>query len=264
MPEARGVLGRIALHTLKRVEGIKRRMPLAELRAKPLYRRKPLDFALAFEGPGLRVISEIKFASPSEGFLGSWKPSCEEAVRIAGAYLTAGAAALSVLTERHFFAGAPEHLAAVRERYPQALLLMKDFVMDPYQLELALACGADAVLLIAALGKDLRELLRAAKALGLSALVEVHTQEELLKAQEAGARIIGVNCRDLRTLRTDLQVARDLAGLVQGPLLVAESGLGSRAELAELASLGYRGFLVGTRLMKAEDPGQALRELLSG
>jgi indole-3-glycerol phosphate synthase len=170
---------------------------------------------------------------------------------------------LSILTERNFFAGAPEFLEAVRRAYPEAPLLMKDFFLEPYQLELARSCGADCVLVIAALAKTcLKAMLKAAEALGLSALVEVHDEGELEAAQAAGARLLGVNSRDLGTLKTDLDTARRLAPLAApGAVLVAESGLKSQAELRELKGLGYRGFLIGTALMQAEDPGQALAEL---
>lgn len=260
------MLERIAAHAAKRVERLKAEKPVAALRREPLYARRPRALAQALEGAGPRVIAEIKFASPSEGFLRpDLKPSAEEALRISGSYLAAGAAALSILTERNFFAGSPDYLRAAREHYPEAFLLMKDFLVDSYQLELARACGADAVLLITALHDDkgLSARLRLAKELGLSALVEVHTREELELARAAGAGLIGVNSRDLRTLKTDLRTARELAGLAPGALLVAESGIKNRAEIDELAGLGYRGFLIGTSLMKAADPGEALRALLA-
>lgn len=259
------MLERIAAHAAKRVERLKAERPVKALRKEPLYGRRPRPMALALEGAGPRVIAEIKFASPSEGFLRpGLKPSAAEALRIAGSYLAAGAAALSILTERNFFAGSPDYLRAVRERHPEAFLLMKDFFVDPYQFELARACGADAVLLITALygDKGLPAMLGIAGSLGLCALVEVHTREELELARLAGAGLIGVNSRDLRTLKTDLRTARDLAGLAPGALLIAESGLKSRAEIEDLAGLGYRGFLIGTSLMKADDPGEALRKLL--
>lgn len=256
-------MARIAAHTSKRVERCKKETPLEALRQKPLYGRKPRDFAKAFSGAFPRVIAEVKFASPSEGPLRKEEPSAEAAVRIAGAYLSRGAAALSILTERNFFGGTPDFLQGVREAFPEAFLLMKDFFIDPYQFELARACGADCVLLIAALvGGRLKAMLKLAQDLELSALVEVHDENELSAAKAAGAAIIGVNSRDLRTLKTDLDVARRLAAKAGGGLLIAESGLKSRAELLELSGLGYRGFLVGTTFMKQEDPGLALAELL--
>src|SRR5207247_879263 len=126
--QAPDMLRRIALHVEKRLSRLKTEVPVARLRADPFYARAPRDLAAALSGPPPRVIAEIKFASPSEGFLRpGLKPSAEEAVRIAGAYLSAGAGALSILTERNFFAGEPAYLAAVRRAYPDAALLMKDF-----------------------------------------------------------------------------------------------------------------------------------------
>ncbi|MBI3551304.1 MAG: indole-3-glycerol-phosphate synthase [Elusimicrobia bacterium] len=261
---AADVLASIAAHTDKRVARLKTERPIGALKSSPLYKREPRDFARAFDGTFPRVIAEIKFASPSAGFLRQEEPAPEAAARIAGSYLAHGAAALSVLTERHFFAGAPEFLSAVRAARPDAFLLMKDFFIDPYQFELARAHGADCVLLIAALLKTgLKAMLGAAQGLGLSALVEVHDEGELEAAKGAGARLIGVNSRDLRTLKTDLDVARRLAGKAPGAVMIAESGLKSRAELSELSGLGYKGFLVGTALMRVEDPGLALSQLIS-
>jgi indole-3-glycerol phosphate synthase len=257
------VLSRIAAHVEKRVARFKNERPIAELKKSSLYDRKPGDFARAFDGAFPRVIAEVKFASPSSGFLREEKPTPEAAVRIAGSYLSHGAAALSILTERNFFAGDPAFLEGVRRAHPQAPLLMKDFFLDPYQFELARACGADCVLLIVALVQGaLKGMLAQARGLGLSALVEVHDEAELEAAKAAGASLIGVNSRSLRTLKTDLEVARRLSGGAPGACLIAESGLKSRAELSELAGLGYKGFLVGTTLMRVEDPGRALAELV--
>lgn len=258
------VLTRIGLHTEKRVERWKQQRPERALKESPLYARAPRDFARAFEGRAPRVIAEVKFASPSEGFLlPPEKANAQEAARVAGGYLRAGAAAVSILTERHYFAGAPEFLGEARRAHPDAFLLMKDFVIDPYQLHLARAEGADCVLLIAALLHGALPLLhREARALGLSVLVEVHDAEELAAAREMGAAIVGVNSRDLKTLKTDLAVARALADKAPGAVMIAESGLRTRQDLDELSALGYRGFLIGTSLMKQHDPGQALRALL--
>lgn len=258
------VLTRIALHVGKALERRKREFPVDALKRQPLYAREPRSLRAALEKKKPAVIAEVKFASPSEGLLRGTHPSPDDAAAIAGSYLSNGAAALSILTERNFFAGAPEFLVAVREKQPDAALLMKDFVFDPYQLELARAIGADAVLLIVALvGTQLSDLHARARALGLSVLVETHTEEELELAKSAGAEIVGVNSRNLKTLKTDLEVARRLAGKAPGALLVAESGLKTRADIDELAGLGYGAFLVGTSLMKQPDPGAALKELLA-
>lgn len=259
------VLSRIAHSTCRRVEALKAKSPVAALRALPLYDRVPGDMRRALSGLGPNVIAEIKFASPSEGALRPG-PDAAAAAKIAGGYLAAGARALSILTEPEFFAGSPEYLKAAREAFPAAPILMKDFFLDPYQFELARAHGADAVLLIAALVEaDLGPLLHKAQALGLSVLVEVHTEEELEAAQKVGASLLGVNSRDLKTLTTDLAVARRLSARADKDkaLLVAESGIATRADIDGLAACGYSAFLVGTSLMRQDDPGRALSELLA-
>lgn len=260
------VLGHIAERTKERVAHWKRERPESALVNEPLYARRPLSLVRALAAPGPRFIAEVKFASPSEGFLrkpGSASP--EEAARIAAGYVDAGAAAVSILTEPEYFSGDPSFLIAARGARPDAILLMKDFLIDPYQLELARACGADAVLLITALlGPRLHEMLFAARARGLSTLVEVHDEAETEAALGCTADVIGVNSRDLRTLKTDLDVARRLAPLATlAAAAVAESGLRSREEIEELADLGYKGFLVGTALMKESDPAAALTSLVA-
>jgi indole-3-glycerol phosphate synthase len=142
---------------------------------------------------------------------------------------------------------------------------MKDFVVDPYQFELARSIGADAVLLIASLvGPRLGELYAAAKELDLSVLIEVHDEKEAEAALMTGGAVIGVNSRDLKTLKVDLAVAKRLAPMVrQAPAAVAESGIRSKADIESLAAVGYKGFLVGTSFMKTADPGAALRSFLS-
>lgn len=266
---AGGVLRKIARATSRRVQKFKKGLPVAALREQALYRRAPLEFAAAFAGPGPKVIAEIKFASPSEGLLRR-EPGERAAAAIAKRYLLAGACALSVLTEPEFFSGSIEYLKSVRLRFPKAPLLMKDFFLDPYQLELARACGADAVLLmVSLLGARVKPMLARAEALGLSALVEVHTEAEFALALKCGASLIGVNSRDLKTLKTDLGVARRLAAFPSTRrrrrcLLIAESGISQAQDIAELSECGYDGFLVGTQLMRRPDPGVALKELLAG
>jgi len=219
----------------------------------PAFRR-----ALA-DGVWPRVVAECKRRSPSRGVLrADYDPAA-----IAREYERAGAAALSVLTEPSFFDGSLEHLRAVRSvvRLP---VLCKDFVVTHYQVFEAADAGADAVLLIvAALAPgQLRALHTLGESLGLAALVEVHDERELDVAMEAGASILGVNSRNLRTLEVDLAVARRLASrLPAGAVRVAESGLRTPEDLTELSALGYDAFLVGERFMAAADPGAALREL---
>jgi indole-3-glycerol phosphate synthase len=261
MGEVGGVLADIAAATKRRLEREKARTPEAALRTMLSAQRQPRDFRGALGPGGLKVIAEVKLASPSEGALGSGLGPAE----VARAYCANGAAAISVLTEPDFFLGRIAHLTRIREQVPLPLL-MKDFFLEAYQLLQARVFGADcALLIVALLGKEkLRAMLREAGELGLDALVEVHDERELEAALEAGALLIGVNNRDLRTLQVDLDVSRRLAplGVKGGALLISESGLRSRAQLEELAALGYRGFLVGTHLIKSGRPGDALAALL--
>jgi len=208
----------------------------------------------------VNVIAECKRRSPSKGVLAvEYDP-----VRIAGQYEEGGAAAISVLTEPTFFDGSLDDLIAVRARV-KLPLLRKDFIVDEYQLFEARAAGADAILLIvAALDQAaLSALQTRAWALGLAALVEVHDEEELQRACDAGARVIGVNNRNLRTLVVDVQASERLAARMPKDIVaVSESGLKTREELDRLASVGYRAFLIGERFMTDPSPAQAIRELI--
>jgi len=206
------------------------------------------------------VIAECKRRSPSRGVLA---PQYDP-VAIARQYETGGASAISVLTEPTFFDGALEHLAAVRQAVTLPLL-RKDFIVDEYQLLEARAIGADAALLIVAALKqqDLVRLQRRAWELGLAALVEVHDDEELTRAIDSGAQIIGVNNRNLRTLAVDVAASRRLGARIPASVVgVSESGLTSRTDLEELAGQGYRAFLIGERFMTAPNPAQAIADLI--
>jgi indole-3-glycerol phosphate synthase len=208
----------------------------------------------------VNVIAECKRRSPSHGVL----RAAYDPVAIARGYAAAGAAAVSVLTEPTFFDGSLEHLASVRDAVALPVL-RKDFVVSEYQLLEARANGADAVLLIAAAlaSKDLRALARSAAALALDVLVEVHDPAELDRALEAGATIVGVNNRNLRTLAVDVGLSeRVIAAVPAGVVPVSESGLKSPSDLQRLRAVGYRAFLIGERFMTSDDPGAALRSLL--
>jgi indole-3-glycerol phosphate synthase len=206
------------------------------------------------------VIAECKRRSPSRGVLAAdYDP-----VSIARKYEAGGAAAISVLTEPTFFDGALAHLAAVREAVGLPLL-RKDFVVDDYQLLEARAAGADAILLIVAAleQSELVRLQARAWELGLAALVEVHDDEELARAVESGARLIGVNNRNLRTLTVDVSASDRLAAkMPAGVVGVSESGLQSRSDLERLAAAGYRAFLIGERFMTDPDPARAIGDLI--
>jgi indole-3-glycerol phosphate synthase len=237
------------------VETLRARAEAAPVR--PGHFRKALERA-----DRINVIAECKRRSPSRGLL---RPSYDP-VAIATGYEAGGAAALSVLTEPTFFDGSLEHLAAVRAAVGLPLL-RKDFIVDAYQLYEARVAGADAVLLIvAALSPaDLRALLSEAARLGLDALVEVHNQDELEVAIEAGAPIVGVNNRNLRDFTVTLETSyRLIERIPRGVLAVSESGLKSAEDLSGLRAAGYRGFLLGERLMTSPEPGAALRGLLDG
>jgi indole-3-glycerol phosphate synthase len=207
------------------------------------------------------VIAELKKASPSRGLIRADFRPRDLALELEAA----GAAALSVLTEPHYFQGHPEVLrqAAGAVGIP---LLRKDFIIHPVQLAEALDWGASAVLLIAAAltPDDYRRLYEAARASGLDVLSEVHSREELEVVLAAGAHIVGVNSRDLKTFRTDLAgTAELLAAIPAGVVRVAESGIRDGADLAGLRAAGADAFLIGETLMRAASPGDALRELLA-
>ena len=206
-----------------------------------------------------RIIAECKRRSPSRGIL---RPHYRPAAH-ARAYAAAGAAAISVLTEPTFFDGEPVHLAAVRAAVPTPLL-RKDFIVTEYQVHESAVLGADAVLLIAAALSDdeLRRLRARAVSLGLAALVEVHSRAELDRALAAGAEIIGVNSRNLRTLEVDLDGVVTLAAAIPDAVVsVAESGIRTADDIRRLTALGYDAFLIGERLITQPDPGAALEAL---
>ncbi len=218
-------------------------------------------FAAALVRPGpISVIAEHKRRSPSRGRI---REDLEPA-DVARRYEAAGAAALSVLTDEPFFGGRLSHLAEAR-RATGLPALRKDFIVDPWQIREARAAGADAVLLIVAALADaeLRSLLGEARAVGVDALVEVHDGPELERALAAGARLVGVNNRDLRTLVVSLETSLGLAAAIPDDVVaVAESGIKSGADMKRLRDAGFDACLVGEHLMASPDPGEALRQLL--
>ncbi|MBZ5560257.1 MAG: indole-3-glycerol phosphate synthase TrpC [Acidobacteriia bacterium] len=258
------VLATIVAATRRSVDVRRDREPMAALaeRAHAAPERTGRFRAALLEKDRVNVIAECKRRSPSRGVLrAGYDP-----VAIARSYVDAGAAAISVLTEPSFFDGALEHLIAVRAAL-DVPILRKDFIVSEYQLLEAKAAGADAVLLIVAALRpvELKVLYDHASRLGLDVLVEVHDEKDLAIALDAGAQIIGVNNRNLRTLDVDVHASDALIGRVPpDTIAVSESGLKTAEDLQRLRGLGYRAFLVGERFMTAPDPGAALRGLLSG
>ena len=256
------LLEAIVAATRARVEAAIDRAPYSSLeRRAAALQPNGAGFRERLSRPGsINVIAECKRRSPSRGVL----RAAYDPVAIAIGYERAGAAAISVLTEPGFFDGSLEHLEAVRA-VVKAPLLRKDFILDEYQLLEARAAGADAILLIVAVLSDgeLMRLSKAAAGLGLAALVEVHDAVECRRAVAAGASIIGVNNRDLRTLQVDLTASREVAGVLpEAAIGVSESGLKTSADLHAMKALGYRAFLMGERFMIEPDPGAALAELI--
>lgn len=259
------ILAAILGRKRKRVEAAKSARPLEELSASAARLRAdstPHAFrhALRLEGQA-NIIAEFKRASPSKGLI-SDNASPEEAAK---AYAEGGAVAVSVLTEEDSFLGSLEDLRAVRAAVSLPVL-RKDFIFDEYQLYESAEAGADALLLIAAALDDepLHRLLSITEVeLGMDALVEVHTEEELERALLSGATLIGVNNRNLHTFQVSLEVSVRMAGRVPPDvLLVSESGLTTADDIERLRRLGYRGFLIGETLMRAASPAEELRALV--
>jgi len=233
--------------------------PEEELRAQIADLPPPRDFAGALSAEGISLIAEIKRASPSAGNI---RPDLDPADQ-ARLYQQAGAAAVSILTETRYFKGSLDDLASVKETVGLPVL-RKDFLIDPYQIYQSRATGADAVLLISdMLEKDeLLTLLEAAGAAGLAVLTEAHGEEALAAAIDAGARIIGINNRNLKDFTVSLDVTRRLRPLVPlSGVVISESGIHAPAQMAELRVLGVDAVLIGEALVTAPDPGQRLREL---
>jgi indole-3-glycerol phosphate synthase len=256
-------LARICASTRAAVARRKAELPLNELEARlpvapPRAFRRALEARL--ERDGLALIAEIKKASPSRGLIrADFDPPT-----LARAYAAGGAACLSVLTEETWFQGADQHLSAARAAVDLPCL-RKDFILEPYQVVEARAIGADCVLLIlAALDDGLaRELAATARALDLDVLLEVHDTVELERALRLESALIGINNRDLKSLKVDLRTTEQLAPLVPGDrLLVVESGLSRHADLERMAAAGARSFLVGEALMREADVAAATRALL--
>ncbi len=246
------ILDQIAAAARGRVEASKKRLPPDEMKRRSLRcARAGFPFEAAVRKPGLSFICEVKKASPSKGVITEDFPYAA----IAGAYEAAGADAVSILTEPEFFLGSDEYLSEIRALV-KLPLLRKDFVIDEYQLYESKLIGADAVLLICALldGETLRRYLGLCGELGLSALVEAHDEAEVEAAVLAGARIVGVNNRDLKTFEVDLDNCVRLRPYVpENILFVAESGIKTPSDVARLHKAGVDAVLIGETLMRSAD-----------
>ena len=225
-------------------------------------RQKPaLDLAMALKGDHIRLIAEVKQASPSRGMLSpNFNP-----IELARTYAEGGAAAISVLTEANYFMGSIEHLAAIKEVVGLPLL-RKDFIFDFYQIYESRAYGADALLLIVAIlsQEQLKELVSLSHSLGLRCLVEVHNEGEVERAVHSEAEIIGINNRDLNTLSTDINMTRRLRPLIpQERIVVSESGIKSKRDIEKLGKWGVDAVLIGEALVTAGDVRAKMKELLS-
>ena len=257
------VLSEIIGKKRERVASAKELVAFDVLRSQALAKRtsaKPHALRSALQRDGINIIAEFKRRSPSKGVI----RKDADLVSIVRGYQAGGAVALSILTEEDYFDGALADLRAVKELVDLPVL-RKDFVFDEYQIYESAAAGADAVLLIVAVldDRELASLRRVAEdELGIDALVEVHNSEEMNRAASCGAKIVGVNNRDLRTFAVSLETSLLLAPLApRDSLLVSESGLKDGADLQRLKERGFHGFLIGESLMRARDPGAALRDL---
>ncbi len=266
MPEET-ILDRIVARRRRDLMELKQRLPAAALERRLPDSPAVLDFARRLRSAGpMAIIGEIKRASPSRGDIAP----AADAVALARALAGAGAAAISVLTESHWFKGDLSDLESVRKSCDGAAvdrvgILRKDFIVDEYQVLEARCSGADSVLLIvAALQQpELADLIAVSRRLGMEPLVEVNNRAELDRALEAGALLVGINNRDLRTFEVDLETTNRLAAAVPDSILLAAlSGVRGRADIERFAAAGARAALVGEALMMAPDPGAKMRELL--
>ncbi|HHW39911.1 MAG TPA: indole-3-glycerol phosphate synthase TrpC [Syntrophomonadaceae bacterium] len=258
------ILDQIVSAKREEVARLREAFPLHRLRRQAEEAPPARDFLRALKRTGgqVNLIAEIKRASPSRGVI---RPDFDPPA-LAREYESAGAKAISVLTDERFFQGHPEHLRRVREAVALPVL-RKDFIIDPVQIYESRLLGADAVLLIAAVLEQsrLEDCLALARELGMAALVEVHTEEELYRVLRTGARIIGINNRDLATFKTDLSTTFNLAPLIPpGRVVVSESGIRTGEDLVRLAERGIDSVLVGEALMRAPDVAAEIRRLLGG
>ena len=255
------MLDEIIAQKKEEVKQRKKILPLAHLKKRIAQQKPPLDFTLALKGKYMRLIAEVKQASPSRGILcPNFNPT-----ELATTYAQGGANAISVLTEASYFKGSIYHLAAIRD-VVKLPLLRKDFIFDPYQVYESRAYGADALLLIVAIlsHEQLKELLSIGHSLGLKCLVEVHNEGEVERALLSGAEIIGINNRDLNTFTVDINTTGQLRPLIPWQkIVVAESGIKSRKDIGKLMDWRVNAVLIGEALVTANNILTKMKELMS-
>jgi len=256
------ILDRIVADNLEELESRKRSFPLKEWQRVALEQPLPLDFVSALHGNHIKLIAEVKKASPSKGII---RPDFNP-VEIAQTYAGNGAAAISVLTEAKYFQGSLDHLRDIRRALGNRLpLLRKDFLCDPYQVYESRAYGADSLLLIVAIltPDKLEELFGLSHELGMSCLVEVHNEAELEIALNSGAKVIGINNRDLSTFDVDLTITKRLRPLIpQDRIVVSESGIKDHSDMEKMKRWGVDAVLIGESLLSASDITAKMKELL--
>jgi indole-3-glycerol phosphate synthase len=255
------ILDKILATKKREVERHKRAVKLSCLLECIARRKAPLVFAEALKGEGIKLIAEVKKASPSRGIL---RPYFDP-MALAKTYAENGAAAISVLTDAEYFQGSPEHLAAIRQMVSLPLL-RKDFIYDEYQIYETAAYGADAILLIVAIleQKQLEKMLTISRSLGLGCLVEVHNEDELAVALDGGAEIIGINNRNLNTFEVDINTTQRLRPLIpEDKIVVSESGINKREDIKKLKAWGVNAVLIGEALLTAKNIPSKIKELMS-
>lgn len=254
------ILEIIVAEKKREVAESKRKVPLDILKERLSARKAPCDFAAAIKGNGIKLIAEVKKASPSRGVLvEDFNP-----VALAKVYAQNGAAAISVLTEASYFQGKLEYLAQIRKEVGLPLL-RKDFIFNEYQVYESAAYGADAILLIAAIlsSSQLGELLKLSKSLELACLVEIHDEQELHKALDSGGEIIGINNRDLNTFKTKIETTQQLRPFIPNDkIVVSESGISRREDVKKMQDWGVNAILVGEALVTAQDIPIKIKELI--
>ena len=256
------ILDTIIAHKQKELAAEQSQVPLTELKRKVRDLSPTRDFRGAITGvETVKLIAEVKKKSPSKGIIREdFHP-----ISIAKTYVENGATAISVLTDKHFFAGELDYLRAIRDAV-DVPLLRKDFTIDPYHIYQARVAGADAILLIVAAltAEELRTFMEVADSLSLASLVEVHTPEELAIALDVNVQIIGINNRDLRTFHTDIATTFRLRDTIPvDKVVVSESGIYTREDVTKLQEAGIHAMLVGESLMRSPDIGQQVRDLIS-